>query len=82
MALATRCGMLDDLAAQLATLTKDLERFHGDDPQVTRTRHDAGNALAAARASLEAIADGVLEPTQDRMRNLKRSLDTARALLR
>ena len=73
--------MLDEAAAQLATLTRKHENLTGSDPATSRTRHDAGNALAAVRASLEAITDGVLEPTPTRLANIARSLETARNLL-
>lgn len=81
MASDIRCDMLEQAAAQLATLTGKLEHLTGSDPAITRKRHDAGNALAAVRASVEAIADGVLEATPQRLANIQRSLETARDLL-
>lgn len=73
--------MLDDAASQLSALTRKYEQLTGNDASTSSRRHDAGNALSAARASLEAIADGVLEPTPERLANIHRSLETARNLL-
>jgi len=45
--------------------------------QIAELRHDIGNALSIAQANLEAIIDGVLEPTPERLGTIRDSLATA-----
>jgi hypothetical protein len=49
--------------------------------KLRRIRHDSGNALATARANLEAMIDGVLEPSPERIAAILESLDRASAIL-
>jgi hypothetical protein len=44
-------------------------------------RHELGNALSIAQANLEAMVDGVLEITPERLHGIRESLRTAGALL-
>lgn len=44
-------------------------------------RHELGNALSIAQANLEAMIDGVLEVTPQRLRDIRESLRVAGALL-
>lgn len=44
-------------------------------------RHQLGNALSIAQANLEAMIDGVLEVTPERLRDIRESLRNAGALL-
>ncbi len=40
-------------------------------------RHEIGNILAIAQANIEAMVDGVLEPTSQRIRNVEDALSEA-----
>lgn len=46
------------------------------DPETNaaRARHDIGNALAIARASVEAMIDGVVPPTEERLKRIREIL--------
>ena len=44
-------------------------------------RHEIGNALAIVQANLEAVIDGVLEPTPERLGGMRQALSSAAALL-
>lgn len=47
-----------------------------------RIHHDADNALATARANLEAIVDGVLDPSPERLVAIVESLNRASEILK
>ncbi|HEY5257919.1 MAG TPA: hypothetical protein VIJ12_06005 [Candidatus Baltobacteraceae bacterium] len=49
--------------------------------EIAALRHDIGNALAIAQANLEGIIDGVLDPTPERLANIRESLAAAGARL-
>jgi hypothetical protein len=42
---------------------------------MTRARHEIGNALSIAQASIEAMLDGVVPITDQRLRRLSQILD-------
>lgn len=68
----------DDVAQRVFFLVCELEQR-----AVLRTRsnavsrHEIGNALTVARANVEGIADGVLEPTTDRYNGVREALASA-----
>jgi len=66
------------LLALITTLQED--RKKREDLQ-KMGRHELGNALSIAQANLEAMIDGVLEITPQRLRGIRDSLRTAGALL-
>ena len=45
--------------------------------EIAELRHDLGNALSIAQANLEAIIDGILDPTPDRLGTIRDSLAAA-----
>jgi hypothetical protein len=45
--------------------------------EIAELRHDIGNALSIAQANLEAIVDGVFDPTPERLRTIRDSLAVA-----
>ena len=45
--------------------------------EIAALRHDIGNALSIAQANLEAIVDGILDPTPERLRTIRDSLSAA-----
>ncbi len=49
--------------------------------QLANIRHEIGNALSIAQANLEAIIDGLLEPTEARLNALLAALGSASAML-
>ena len=66
------------LLALITTLQED--RKQREDLQ-KMGRHELGNALSIAQANLEAMIDGVLDITPQRLRGIRDSLRTAGALL-
>jgi hypothetical protein len=45
--------------------------------EIAELRHDIGNALSIAQANIEAIIDGVFDPTPDRLGTIRDSLAAA-----
>ena len=74
---------LDDSAAtRLAMLiTLQQERENNRVQTLTLARHELGNSLSVAQGNLEAMLDGVLETTPERLRSIVDSLRTAGALV-
>jgi len=74
---------LDDaVSGRLFLLVCELEQQEGTRKRsIAVTRHEIGNALAISQANLEAMLDGVLEPTVDRLRIALVSLSSAGILL-
>ncbi|HTX59097.1 MAG TPA: hypothetical protein VMH02_05415 [Verrucomicrobiae bacterium] len=72
----------DPIAVRLSDLLEAVER---EQSQMRRSaekaRHELGNALSIARANLEAIADGLLEATPDRIEGILASLASSGRLL-
>lgn len=72
----------EPMAFHLSAAIAELDRYEEEQRQyVAVVRHEIGNALAIVQASLEAIVDGVLEPTSERLQNMRKSLENAGALL-
>lgn len=70
------------VANRLFLLLAEIEdREAGRAQQLANVRHEIGNALSIARANLEGIIDGLLEPTEDRLNSLLAALGSASAML-
>jgi two-component system sensor histidine kinase BaeS len=70
------------VAERLVTLITQLQEEQSRRESLQKTgRHELGNALSIAQANLEAMIDGVLEVTPQRLRDIRESLRTAGALL-
>ncbi len=75
-------GLDDPAVARLAMLiTMQQEREKDRLQTLTVARHELGNTLSVAQANLEAMLDGVLETTPERLRSIVDSLRTAGALV-
>lgn len=72
----------DPLVPRLITLMTEQQRREKEraDAQVI-ARHELGNALSIAQAYVEAILDGLLEPTQERLAEIRHALQTCGTLL-
>lgn len=70
------------IAERLAMLITHLQEDQRRRESLQKTgRHELGNALSIAQANLEAMIDGVLEVTPQRLADIRQSLRTAGALL-
>jgi len=73
----------DDPAAMRLAMLITLQQEHEKTRRQTLAvaRHELGNALSIAQGNLEAMLDGVLEATPERLRAIVDSLRTAGALV-
>ncbi|MBV8639319.1 MAG: hypothetical protein JO322_14665 [Candidatus Eremiobacteraeota bacterium] len=70
------------IADRLFLLLSDIEeREAARTFQLANIRHEIGNALSIAQANLEAIIDGLLEPTEARLNALLAALGSASSML-
>lgn len=70
------------VAERLTMLITQLQEEQSRRESLQKTgRHELGNALSIAQANLEAMIDGVLEVTPQRLHDIRESLRTAGALL-
>jgi len=46
-----------------------------------RARHELGNVLGIVLANLEGMADGIVEPTKERLESLARSIRKSKEIL-
>lgn len=70
------------VAERLAALITQMQEEQSRREALQRTgRHELGNALSIAQANLEAMIDGVLDVTPERLRGIRESLHSAGALL-
>lgn len=75
-------GSGDPVAERLSILITQLQERQSDRERLQKMgRHELGNALSIAQANLEAMVDGVLEITPERLRDIRESLRTAGSLL-
>lgn len=63
----------------LMTEQQRREKERGDAQAIAR--HELGNAISVAQANIEAMVDGVLEPTIDRLAAIRDALQTSGTLL-
>ncbi len=70
------------IADRLFLLLSDIEEREAARAfQLANIRHEIGNALSIAQANLEAIIDGLLEPTEARLNALLAALGSASTML-
>ncbi len=70
------------IADRLFLLLSDIEEREAARAfQLANIRHEIGNALSIAQANLEAIIDGLLEPTEARLNALLAALGSASSML-
>jgi hypothetical protein len=70
------------VAARLAALITQMQEEQSRREALQKTgRHELGNALSIAQANLEAMIDGVLDVTPERLYGIRESLRSAGALL-
>jgi signal transduction histidine kinase len=72
----------DPTVPRLISLMTQQQRYERDrsDAQAL-ARHELGNALSIAQANIEAMIDGVLEPSNERLYGIRSALQTCGALL-
>lgn len=81
---AKRCleGADDAVSVRLTALMNDQIRREGDRAEMQAlARHELGNALSIAQANIEAMIDGVLETTTERLCGIRNALQTCGVLL-
>jgi two-component system sensor histidine kinase BaeS len=72
----------DPLVPRLVTLMTEQQRREKERADAQSiARHELGNALSIAQANVEAMVDGVLEPTTDRLAGIREALHTCGLLL-
>jgi signal transduction histidine kinase len=72
----------DPIVPRLMTLMTEQQRREHDRLEAqTLTRHELGNALSIAQANIEAMIDGILAPTSERLTGIRDALQTCGALL-
>lgn len=72
----------DPIAYRLLVLITELQVRQSERERLQKMeRHELGNALSIAQANLEAMVDGVLEITPERLHGIRESLRSAGALL-
>lgn len=72
----------DPIVARLTALFTDQQRRERERAEVQAvTRHELGNALAIAQANMEALLDGVLEITPERLTGIRDAMKTCGVLL-
>jgi signal transduction histidine kinase len=75
-------GLDDPIVPRLLSLLTEQQLRERDRSQVQAVvRHELGNALAIAQANMEALVDGVLEPTPERLAGIRDALLACGALL-
>ncbi len=72
----------DPMVPRLMSWMTQQQRYERDRSEAqTLTRHELGNALSIAQANIEAMIDGVLEPSSERLQGIRSALQTCGALL-
>lgn len=72
----------DPIVSRLLALMTEQQRREGERSQSQAVvRHELGNALSIAQANIEAMVDGVLEPTAQRLLGIRDALQTCGARL-
>jgi signal transduction histidine kinase len=72
----------DPMVPRLMSLMTQQQRYERDRSEAqTLARHELGNALSIAQANIEAMIDGVLEPSTERLYGIRNALQTCGALL-
>jgi signal transduction histidine kinase len=72
----------DPMVPRIMQLMTQQQRYERDRSEAQAlARHELGNALSIAQANIEAMIDGVLEPSTDRLYGIRNALQTCGALL-
>jgi signal transduction histidine kinase len=72
----------DPIVPRLTALLTDQQRRERERAEVQAVvRHELGNAISIAQANMEALVDGVLEPTPERLAGIRDAMITCGALL-
>lgn len=72
----------DPLVPRLISLMTQQQRYERDRCEAQAlARHELGNALSIAQANVEAMIDGVLEPSPERLHGISDALQTCGSLL-
>jgi signal transduction histidine kinase len=72
----------DPIVPRLAALLTDQQRRERERAEVQAiARHELGNAISIAQANMEALVDGVLEPTPERLAGIRDAMITCGQLL-
>jgi two-component system, OmpR family, sensor histidine kinase BaeS len=72
----------DPIVSRLIALMTEQQRRENERAQkLSISRHELGNALSIAQANVEAMVDGVLEPTRERLSGIRDALQHCGALL-
>lgn len=72
----------DPIVPRLAALLTDQQRRERERAEVQAVaRHELGNAISIAQANMEALVDGVLEPTPERLAGIRDAMITCGTLL-
>lgn len=72
----------DPIVPRLNALLTDQQRRERERAEVQAVaRHELGNAISIAQANMEALVDGVLEPTPDRLAGIRDAMITCGMLL-
>jgi two-component system sensor histidine kinase BaeS len=69
------------VARLVALMTEEQRREKQRSQALTLVRHELGNALSIAQANVEAMVDGLLEPTLDRLCDIRDALQTCGSLV-
>lgn len=72
----------DPMVPRLVSLMTQQQRYERDRYEAQAlARHELGNALSIAQANIEAMIDGILEPSTERLYGIRSALQTCGALL-
>jgi signal transduction histidine kinase len=72
----------DPLVARLAMFFTEQQRLQRQRADVQAVvRHELGNAIAIAQVNMEALVDGVLQPTPERLKSIRDAMIACGALL-
>lgn len=72
----------DPLVPRLQALLTDQQRRERERAEIQAVaRHELGNAISIAQANMEALVDGVLEPTPDRLAGIRDAMIACGVLL-
>ncbi|HKU66240.1 MAG TPA: hypothetical protein VJP85_00535 [Candidatus Baltobacteraceae bacterium] len=72
----------DPIVPRLTALLTDQQRRERERAEMQAVaRHELGNAISIAQANMEALVDGVLEPTQERLARIRDAMSACGALL-
>lgn len=75
-------GVDDHLVSRLQTVFDELARCAAERTRARAdVRHDVSNLMTVAQANVEGMLDGIVEPTPQKLENVRRALASAAALM-